>query len=108
MNAKSVAPYLRRWAQEERAAKETGYYRKRPRTPYLYYAWLSIIIAAVLALTMTSHHEQDMTAAVNRQAVVSRWDGNEDAGTWVQRELFVLKECKNPDRIYQQWQEARR
>jgi hypothetical protein len=87
----------------EQGLENSGYYRKRkPNTMYM--VWLIVIVAAVLAITMTGHHDHEMTQGVNKKEVM-KWYGNEDAGFWVQRDLFVLRDCANADRIYQQLQE---
>ena len=103
-----VAPWLRSSMMYEQGREQHGFYRKQRTVKEMgaltFTIWAFVIVAAVLALIMTGHHEEEMTKGVNRKEVM-KWAGNEDAGFWVQRELFVLRDCANADRVYRQLQE---
>jgi hypothetical protein len=100
---RTVAPWLRSSMMYEQGLENSGYYRKRkPNT--MYKVWLIVIVAAVLAIIMTEHHEEEMTAQVDRKAVM-KWTSVPDNYN-LEKELWILREWKNADRAYAQIQEA--
>jgi hypothetical protein len=66
------------------------------RSTKVYYLWLMLLagVAACVATGM-EQERQELTEGANRAEIVSRWDGQEDMGAWVARELFVENEAVN-------------
>lgn len=98
MNRKlALLPCLNAWmkSEQEYAANFTARHRRKTT---VFGVWLVVILVgtgALVAATSNAEREIRLTDEVNRQAVVDRWDGQEDVGAWVSRELFVTREARN-------------
>ena len=102
MNQKlALLPCLKAWMkseQESRVAHQKVAARLRRGQATMFGLWLAVLLAgtgALLATTSNAERETRLTDEVNRRAVVARWDGQEDMGAWVSRELFVSREARN-------------
>lgn len=102
-----AAPWLRAAMMEERQRTESGVYARHRSTAEmgrLTWGIVLVMVLAMMAMTMVETqqaHDAAITAA-QRAEIVRRWDGREDVGWWVQRELFVLREARNSGPMLEQ------